>query len=170
MKIELTKFGEIELFNFIDMNDNEKLQVLEMRNHPQVREWMYSNQKIPEVGHFNFIEKLKSDSSQKYFSIKKDGLVLGVLYFTNIDFQESSTEFGLYSNPFEKLAGKGTIMQEIAITYAFDCLKLDRILLEVYSDNKIAINLYMKFGFSKTNAKWVNGKLVSCMKLDKNNR
>lgn len=170
MKIELTKSGEIELLNFIDMTYDEKLQILGIRNDPRVREWMYSEQEITEVGHLNFIEKLKSDSTQKYFTIKKDGLVLGVLYFTHIDNKEMSTEFGLYSNPFERLSGKGTIIQETAITYAFDYLKVDRINLEVFSDNVRAINLYTKYGFSETRSKLVKERHVSCMTLDKNNR
>jgi UDP-4-amino-4,6-dideoxy-N-acetyl-beta-L-altrosamine N-acetyltransferase len=65
-----------------------------------------------------------------------------VVNFTNIDHLKKECYFGLYANPFEKIAGVGRILEEICIKYAFDILKLNTLKLEVFSNNKKAINLY----------------------------
>ena len=60
----------------------------------------------------------------------------------NIDFENKITDFGLYSNPFEKVAGVGRILEEICIKYAFELLKLDTLKLEVFDENIQVKNLH----------------------------
>ena len=45
-------------------------------------------------------------------------------------------------------------------------MKLDKLKLEVFSDNKRAIKLYKEFDFKKTGTKIVNDKEVICMELE----
>jgi len=87
MKIKLTKFGEIELLNFIDMTHDEKLQVLKMRNHPDVKKWMYNQNDIDLNDHLNFVEALKASKEKQYFVLKQDSQIIGSINFTEIDFE-----------------------------------------------------------------------------------
>jgi len=49
-------------------------------------------------------------------------------------------------------------------------MKLNKLKLEVFSDNKLVINLHKKFNFKETEVKVVNNKEVICMELKNENR
>ena len=132
------------LKNFTNLNEKEKLEVLEWRNHRDTAHFMHT-QEISLSSHLSFIEKLKSDTSQQYFLVD----AIGVINLKNIT--KSSAELGLYKNPYK--SGVGTQLMQEALTYAFESLKLKMITLEVYNFNTKAIHLYKKFGFKEVNRK-----------------
>jgi UDP-4-amino-4,6-dideoxy-N-acetyl-beta-L-altrosamine N-acetyltransferase len=155
------------LINFIDLTEFEIQQVLAWRNHKDIKKWMYTNENITLEQHLNFINKLQSTNTKLYFVVKQDINYLGVVDFYDIDSDRKECDFGLYANPFEKIAGIGRILEEISIKYAFDNLKLNKLKLEVFTDNERALNLYKKYQFEETNRKIVNEREVICMELNK---
>ena len=120
-----------------------------MRNHPNINKWMYSKGNISEKSHFDFIQKLESDREMLYFLVKKKHDIIGSINFSNIAKKESA-ELGIYSNPFNKNKGLGEILIEVVLQFACEKLDLNKIYLEVYSDNDRAINFYNKCGFKST--------------------
>lgn len=150
------------------MTLDEKKMILNWRNDNTIKQWMYDTTDISLESHLNYINSLESSKTKQYMAVKKENQYIGVVYFTNIDFKNKSTYFGLYANPFEKIAGVGRILEEICIKYAFDMLKLSKLKLEVFSDNKKALNLYKKYKFEKVDTKIINSKDVICMELNKN--
>ena len=158
------------LKNFVILSEDEKLMVLKWRNYDDVRLWMYNTNIISMIDHLEFINKLEDDSKNKYFLVIKNKNNIGVIYFNNINYEQKECEFGLYANPFEKIAGVGKILEEVCIKYAFNILKLQTLKLEVFSENERAINLYKKFNFEKTGEKIVKNKEIICMELENENR
>lgn len=156
------------MIDFTDMTLDEKKMILNWRNDNTIKQWMYDTTDISLESHLNYINSLESSKTKQYMAVKKENQYIGVVYFTNIDFKNKSTYFGLYANPFEKIAGVGRILEEICIKYAFDMLKLSKLKLEVFSDNKKALNLYKKYKFEKVDTKIINSKDVICMELNKN--
>ena len=45
-KITLDNFGEVEVCNYINLNMDDKILALNMRNHPKVRKWSYNQKSI----------------------------------------------------------------------------------------------------------------------------
>ncbi len=166
MKIELNRWGVVELINFIDMTLSEKKMVLRWRNDNSIKKWMYNQNDITIGNHLNYIESLKYSEIKQYFLVKKENKYIGVIDFTNINFKTKTSEFGLYANPFEKIAGVGRILEEVCIKYAFNILKLKTLKLEVFSENIQVINLHKKFNFKEVGKKIVNGKNVISMELE----
>ncbi|HIQ50775.1 MAG TPA: UDP-4-amino-4,6-dideoxy-N-acetyl-beta-L-altrosamine N-acetyltransferase [Nautiliaceae bacterium] len=162
--------NKIKLINFINASLEEKKMILRWRNHPHIRKWMYNQKEISLDSHLNFIESLKSSKNKIYFLVKMDKEYIGVIDFTNIDYKNKSTYFGLYSNPYSKVPGIGRILEKIAIDYAFNTLNMNALKLEVFEDNKIVINLHKKFNFKQTGEKIVNNKKVIVMELKNENR
>jgi aminopeptidase-like protein len=74
---------------------------------------------------------------------------IGVIDFTNI--RNEKAEIGLYKNPSKQKVGF-KLMSEI-INYGFNELKLKKLILYVYENNKRAINLYKKFNFKEVDKK-----------------
>jgi UDP-4-amino-4,6-dideoxy-N-acetyl-beta-L-altrosamine N-acetyltransferase len=153
------------LINFTDLSFNEKIMVLEWRNHPQTRKWMYTQDEISVENHLNFIESLKTRDDKLYFILKKDENYIGVIDFYN--FENDLCEFGLYSNPFLKIAGTGSLLMEAGLNYAFDFLKITKLKLEVFEENLRAQGLYERYGFKEVAEKHVDERRVICMELMK---
>ena len=155
---------KIELINFINASLEEKKMILEWRNNPNIRKWMYNQKEISLDSHLSFIELLKTLKDKIYFLVKMDKEYIGVIYFNNIDYQDKSTYFGLYSNP--KITGVGKILLKNIIDYAFNTLCMNTLKLEVFETNKKALNLYKKFNFKEIEKKIINNKKVVLMELN----
>ncbi len=134
MKKKLTKFQDLSL--------EEKKEVLNWRNHPEIRKWMLDKNKISLKNHLNFIENLKEDKI--YLKVED----LGVINFKILG---QKAELGLHKNPEKNKVGK--ILLNEAIEYAFNKLNAKKIILYVFGDNIKAINLYKKFGFIEIDKK-----------------
>ena len=66
----------IQLLNFIDLELKEKEMILEWRNHPDIRKWMYNQDEIKFEEHLNFIDSLKLRKDKLYFLVKKKMILL----------------------------------------------------------------------------------------------
>jgi len=163
MNIQVPNFGDVELLNFSELSKTDVNYVLKMRNHPEIKKWMYNQQDITEAQHFSFIEKLKTDISKEYFLVKQADKIIGSINFVQINQSEKMADFGLYANPFDDLKGAGRILEEVAACYAKDKLNLSVLNLEVFEHNERAINFYNKIGFKKTGSHKVNNHIVLCM-------
>jgi len=155
----------VEWINFTDLSRFEKEMVLEWRNHPNIRKWMFNQGEIQLDEHMTFIQGLDSKKDRLYFLVRKGSDNLGVIDFTNIKHGEKITDFGIYANP--SLKGLGKLLMELVITYAFNTLKVDTLVSEVFSNNSPAIKLYIKYGFLEVRQRTVNNKSVICMELNR---
>lgn len=158
------KLENIKLINFIDLSLEEAKIVLSWRNHSSINKWMYTQDEILLEKHISFINSLKTKEDSVYFLVKKNDDYIGVVYFTNLI--EKDIYFGLYSNPNNKIAGIGRVLEEFSIDYAFNTLKVEKLKLEVFEDNIQVRNLHKKYNFKEIGEKVVNGKKVICMELD----
>lgn len=150
-----------ELINFTDLSLEQKKMILSWRNDERVKWFMYTNNDISLQNHLSFIQTLKNDASKRYFLVKKEDEFIGVIDFTNIT--KESLSMGLYANP--ALKGVGKFLLENIISYSFDELKIKKIYAEVFSQNKKAYNIYLKYGFKRVGTKEINSKRVICMEL-----
>jgi UDP-4-amino-4,6-dideoxy-N-acetyl-beta-L-altrosamine N-acetyltransferase len=164
LKIELDNGGGLELIDFVDLNNVEKKDILNLRNNNDIKKWMYNQDNISLDNHLMFIKSLELNPFQQNIMVKKDTKFIGVVYFI-FDYKKSEVLFGLYANIYERIAGLGRILEEVCIKYSFDLMKIKKLKLEVFSDNKQAINLYKKFDFQEVSKKYINNKEVICMEL-----
>jgi UDP-4-amino-4,6-dideoxy-N-acetyl-beta-L-altrosamine N-acetyltransferase len=158
----------VELINFIDMSLEEKKMVLKWRNHKEIRKFMYNRDIIPLNSHLKYIESLKESKTKIYFLVKKENNYIGTIDFTDINLKQKECYLGLYAKPY--LKGVGNILMETIIDYAFNTLNIQKLKLEVQSENQRAIKLYKRFQFKEFNRKVVNNKEMICMELDRENR
>ena len=161
-------FNKVTLTNFIQLTDKEKIMILKWRNYNVIRQWMYDTNIISLENHFNFIKSLEKDKTKKYFLVLNDNEYIGVINFTNIDYDKRKSDFGIYANPNIKKAGK--VLMEIICNYGFVKLKMKKLNAEVFNDNIKAIHLYNRFNFVEFNHKIVNDKKIICMELKNENR
>ncbi|RDU62252.1 UDP-4-amino-4,6-dideoxy-N-acetyl-beta-L-altrosamine N-acetyltransferase [Helicobacter sp. MIT 14-3879] len=148
-------FENLIAFNFTNLNEKQKLEILEMRNNKNIRKFMSINREITKEEHFKFIENLKRDKNKAYFAIQeqsiqnknlknKEDCFIGVVCFNNIDFYNKNAIFGIYSNPNEK---NGDKLMNILKYIAFKELNLHILFAKVLSTNKRALRFYQKHSF-----------------------
>jgi UDP-4-amino-4,6-dideoxy-N-acetyl-beta-L-altrosamine N-acetyltransferase len=128
---------------------------------------MYSHDEISTKDHLDFINGLQFSKERQYLLIKKGNENIGVVNFTDIDFDKKQSYFGLYANPFKKTPGAGRMLQQVCLKYILDLLNLNKVKLEVFSDNLRALKLYKEYNFKETRVKNINDKEVICMELTK---
>lgn len=77
-----------------------------------------------------------------------EGIPVGSVYIRDIDWNHNKAEYGIFIGE-ESARGKGVGSQTAAlmIQYCFEQLKLHRLFLRVFADNKQAIRSYEKAGF-----------------------
>ena len=159
---------KIELINFTDLSLVEKKMVLAWRNHANISKWMFTQEIIILEDHLNYIESLKAGEDRAYFLVKKNFQSIGVIDFSSIDYESKRAEFGIYSNPI--LKGVGNLLMESIIDHAFNILKVETLISEVFEENIPAIKLYKRYNFKDIKTKQVNGIDVIHMELDNENR
>lgn len=157
---------EIELIDFININEEEIKMVYDWRNDIRIRKWMFDDELISFDKHIDFIDNLKLSTSKriKYFLVLEDCNYLGVISFKNIDLSLKTCNIGLYSNPQKR--GVGTILMSNCIDYGFNTIGLSKLMIEAFKDNTKAINLYKKMNFQETKRKIIINKEVICMELN----
>ena len=158
----------ITTVNFPDLNDEEKRLVLEWRNHPDVRRWMYNDSPIHYQDHLRFIESLKKNRESIYMLVKEKKRPIGVIDLTKIDRKKGNAHIGIYGNPF--LHGKGGLLMATLVRYAYDKLSLKKLIAEVFVENDRALRLYSRYGFKIIDEEKRNGHRIKIMELNNENR
>ena len=165
-KIFLEEFGAVNLCNYVNLNEKDKILALSMRNHPEINRWMYNQDSIPKATHCEFIKSLENKIDRRYFLVKKKENIIGSINFSEINLY-NSVEFGIYTNPFLQHQDAGKLLESAASEYAFIELNVKKIKLEVFSDNERAISFYNKCGFKLIDTKKVNHQNIICMEKTK---
>jgi len=143
------KIENVTLKNFISLSNEEMEIIRRIRNHPEVKKWMFSDHEITEKEHQKFIKSLKKDKQNLYFLVLQDNLYLGVISLNRIDFKNRHAFLGLYKNPEKKIKNAGLIIGKTLFKLAFEHLKLHTLKLEVLENNERAINFFKKLGFKE---------------------
>ncbi|MCD2492230.1 GNAT family N-acetyltransferase [Lacrimispora sp. NSJ-141] len=156
-----------------------KLRLIEKKDVEKMLEWMHD----PEVNCFfrfdaenmtkekalNFIQESRNSAEEKkafHFAVVNDeDEYLGTLSLKDIDWNARVAEFAISLRRSNQGKGLGTAATLEGLKYAFDVLNLERVFLNVLSDNVKAIRLYEKCGFSyegeARNHVMVKGKIKS---------
>jgi len=133
--------------NFISLSDEEKIIVLNWRNHESIRKWMFNQSTINLDDHLKFIKNLSDKKTQKYWLVFRDLVPVGTTSI--IDIADKSAEWGYYIAPEYHETAIGIEFYYFTIKYLFDVEQLDMIYGYELRTNKAASALNTLFGFSK---------------------
>lgn len=158
----------IELKNFTELTMDERLMVLDWRNHENVRLHMYNHDPITLEEHTAFMESLSHRNDKIYWVVYKNKAPIGVIDL--VDITESSAYLGLYANPFSDRQGIGKIILRALIRYAHETLNLSTLFLECFEENEKAKYLYQKFDFTVTKQMIKHNKSILCMEHHREHR
>ena len=131
-----------------DITEADKEKLLNWRNQPEVRKYMYTDHIITEEEHDKwFNDVVLNDRSCKYWIIVLDGEDVGSVNLYYIDEKNSRCNWSFYIAKDTRGRGVGLYVEYSVLYYVFEVLKLNRIYGEVFSFNENAIKLFESSGF-----------------------
>jgi len=137
----------IKSFELTPLEESHLEMILEWRNMPIVRQNMYTSHEITLDEHKRWFANLTNDDSRAYFIAIINGILCGVIGFSEINRVKGIATWAFYTSP-NAIKGSGSLMEFYALDYAFNQLNLHKLRCEVLGFNKTVIKLHTKFGFS----------------------
>lgn len=132
--------------NYINLSDDDKFKILEMRNSERIRKNMYDNKIINIQNHLQWIENLKKRKDCRYWAVYIDDILAGSISLTDIGLYDGFAEWGFYID--EKYTGFGAIIEYLGMTHFFDDMKFLKIMAGVLEENKQVYNMHKRqFGY-----------------------
>lgn len=128
------------------ISEADLAQVLEWRNAPQVRAFMYTSREISQAEHLAWFERLQHDASRCTWIFEADGEPMGVVNLTRIDAATHEAHWGFYVRPGAP-KGSGARLGRLALAQAFGQLALARLIGEVLASNEASLRFHRKLGF-----------------------
>jgi UDP-4-amino-4,6-dideoxy-N-acetyl-beta-L-altrosamine N-acetyltransferase len=124
--------------------------LLQWRNHPEISRWMYDSHRITPDEHARWFDRVRHDApDHRYRVVELDGVASGTSNLTQIDPARRSCTWGGYVAPASIGHGIGRAALGLALADAFGALALNRVWIEVLSDNDRALHLYESIGFTR---------------------
>ncbi len=132
----------------MEVSDTEK--IVAWRNNDRVRQNFIYQQLFTPEGHMNWIRTQVETGHVVQFIIceRETDRAVGSVYFRDIDREKGCAEYGIFIGEDDAVGkGYGTQAAKMALAYAFETLRLQRVFLRVFADNVGARKSYEKAGF-----------------------
>lgn len=133
--------------------------VLKWRNHPQVRQAMYTQHRIGESEHRQWFAQAEQDVSRSLLIFESNEQPLGFVQFHSQ--QKGQAIWGFYLAP-DAPRGTGHELGQCALQYAFSEAGFCCLLAEVLCDNEASLRFHRRLGFVEQGTKQVAEHNVVC--------
>ena len=124
--------------------------ILNWRNKSYIRNNMLNKHIISWEEHYKWFKKLENRKDQEVLLFILNGQNIGLVSFTNIDFENKHCSWGFYIGEEMAPKGAGTLMAYNALNYAFDKYSFHKINSQVLSFNVASLKYHEKLGFEKS--------------------
>ncbi|MFK7776841.1 MAG: UDP-4-amino-4,6-dideoxy-N-acetyl-beta-L-altrosamine N-acetyltransferase [Gimesia sp.] len=129
------------------MVENDLSLVLQWRNHPDVRRYMYTQHEITPEEHVQWFSRLCHDDRQSSLVFVIDEIPLGY-----VNFKRNATltvaDWGFYLAP-DAPKGTGSQLGTAALDYAFEQMKLHKVCGQALGYNEKSKGFHLRFGFKR---------------------
>lgn len=129
-----------------EMTEDDLPLVLSWRNREDVRQNMYTFHLISEAEHRDWWERECRNPASRLLIFELDGVSAGVVTFTRYTGHCGTASWAFYSgDPARR--GIGALMEDAALSYAFETLGLRRLECEVLAFNHRVVTFHRRHGF-----------------------
>ena len=123
------------------------MDVLEIRNHPDIRKWMYTDDIIDKKTHIEWAKSLHCSTSQfVYAVVNTNDQTVGAISINNLNNQHKKADWAYYLSPSAQ-GNVGPALEFTFIDYIFDYFKINKLNCEVIKGNETVVSLHKKFHF-----------------------
>lgn len=120
--------------------------VLDWRNHPDVRRYMYTQHTIAPEEHRRWFERADADPHRHLLVFERNGQPSGFVNVTVLDEGARRAEWGFYLAP-DAPRGSGMRLGEETLAYVFRDLEQHKLCGEALAYNERSIRFHERLGF-----------------------
>ena len=138
--------------NFIHLDNEQVKQVLEWRNNPQIRQYMYNKEEIPLEGHLTFVKGLVNRIDVAYWLVYRKNEPIGVVNLIDIDEELERAELGYYMIPSRMSSGLGVEFVYHLLLFSFNEIHVKQLIgaIDTKNKNALLVDEYMGFVLGET--------------------
>jgi UDP-4-amino-4,6-dideoxy-N-acetyl-beta-L-altrosamine N-acetyltransferase len=129
------------------MNHGDLEEVLRWRNHPDVRQHMFTQHEIGLDEHARWFERASQDPARHLLIHERAGQALGFVQIHEIA-SGGIADWGFYLAPHAP-KGTGAGLGLGALAYAFETARLHKICGQALASNERSISFHQKLGFQQ---------------------
>lgn len=129
------------------MQEGDLSLVLAWRNHPDVRQFMYSQHEISPLEHARWFASASQDPQRALLIYQIDGTPQGFVSFHRVR-ASAIAEWGFYLAP-DAQRGTGHALGRAALDYAFTTLNLHKVCAEALGFNERSRRFHERLGFQQ---------------------
>jgi len=120
-------------------------QVLQWRNHPDIRRFMFSQHEISEDEHRHWFKNAEQNHDKHLMMFEADGKASGFVQFTQLN-RKPVVNWGFYLAPGSS-KGTGDRLGKAALDFAFAKLNLHKVCGQALAYNQASIRFHQRHGF-----------------------
>lgn len=131
------------------LKKNDAIPMLEWMQDPNINSFFrFSPDNVSIESCESFIEN-SFTKENRHYAIEENGEYQGTISLKHIDYHNKTAEYAIALHQKSRGKGLGTKASKQILMIAFEELALNKVYLDVFSDNAPAIHLYQKLGFRK---------------------
>ncbi len=124
--------------------------LLDWRNLPHVRRFMFGDHAITSKEHDGWFTAMLGDDSRRYWVIEWGGVPVGTANLYDIDLVHQRASWGVYlADPAVRGRGVGGAAEFLVLEHVFEEMRLKKLSAEVVAFNEPAMAMYRSFGFAQ---------------------
>lgn len=148
-KNKVYKIGDYTFTNYISLPEVLIRQVLEWRNHEEVRRWMYHSDIISYESHIKYVQSLRTREDAYYWLVSYQDKPVGAVYLTGVCYKTQIAELGMYYRPDQvNHSPFGIGYVHVLYDFAINQLHVCEIKGSIRADNKNSLILALFMGAS----------------------
>lgn len=128
-----------------NMREEDLARVLEWRNHPDVRKFMYTQHEITTQEHRSWFESSRRNPARHLLIFESESVPLGFISI-NQKLPGHVADWGFYLAPLAP-RGMGHRLGVAALTFAFTTLGLHKVCGQALVFNERSIRFHLRLGF-----------------------
>tara|TARA_B100000767_G_C19594147_1_gene462728 strand:- start:38 stop:634 length:597 start_codon:yes stop_codon:yes gene_type:complete len=141
--------SNLEFKNITNVNYEDVLELLKIRNKENVRNKMFNKKYITRFDHNSWLKKIKKTSKEDFYIIYYKHIVCGGLGIKNYDNKLKECDWAFYISDNFNFPGLGASIEFKSINFLLKKYKLSRLYCYVLKNNPNVIKLHKKFFFLK---------------------
>lgn len=129
------------------MCEDDLERVLCWRNHPKIRQYMYSQHEISLEEHSRWFLQASRDTSRHLLIFEMDAIPVGFVNIYPVA-PDGIADWGFYAAP-DAPRGTGRALGRATLCYAFETKGLHKICGQALAHNSRSIRFHLGFGFQR---------------------
>ena len=140
---------KIDDYGLRNIREEDLPLLLEWRNSPRIHSKMFTDHKITPQEHQAWFKRIQADPVKKNFVFTYKGQAVGYIGYTVFDKEQNIYSVGSYiGEPKKCPVNAGLFLEYVCSAYGFTKLKIPKICIEIFADNKKAFEINMALGFN----------------------